>query len=258
MALIKIKHKPGHTPKDYVKMLKRKHGAIATTSVATVNKAAKLVETTYKKELRKFTLRNKFTMGAVKLFKSKAKRSAGGFRKIEDINAIVGVRKMKGGKEHYLLKQDIGGTKKGLSKTLGKVAIPLDVARSGQSHGKPIKSALRLQNVGSLQTLKVAGKQIGTPNSSFSRSQSWAILWKHRKDNRYGWDLGKQFLFQTLSGVMGIFKKAGRGFKKIRNLDNRIIKIKATRKFQRAIEKLTPVMMEAIFKREARKFLDKK
>ena len=200
MPRIKVKD----NTKTFIKNLKKRHGALAVVSAKTVNTAAKVVERRYKKELEDFTLRNRFTKGSVKLFESRPQsKRTGEFRPIKDINAVVGVRKMKGGKQHYLLKQEEGGTKRGTGATKGGVPIPLDVARAGKSHGKPIRRALRLQNAGAIQTLKVGSDTLGVPGSRFHRRQSWAIFHKYsgtsKRDrtagNRYGWKLDKPFFF---------------------------------------------------------------
>ena len=110
MPRIKVKD----NTKTFIKNLKKRHGALAVVSAKTVNTAAKVVERRYKKELEDFTLRNRFTKGSVKLFESRPQsKRTGEFRPIKDINAVGGVRKMKGGKQHYLLKQEEGGTKRG-------------------------------------------------------------------------------------------------------------------------------------------------
>ena len=250
--------------KDYIKHLKKKHGALAIVSADTVNTAAKVVEKKYKRELEDFTLRNKFTKKSVKILKSKAQsKRTGEFRPIKDINSIVGVRKMKGGKQHYLSKQEEGDRVRGTGKTRGGVPIPLDIARSGGSHRKPIKTALRLQNTGAIQTLKVGSDPLGIPGSKFNEKQSWAIFHKYsgtskrnrNANNRYGWKLDKPFFFTALSKGLGIFKIMGKKVSMIRTLEEKTVTIRARHKFQKSVDKLTPGMMNAIFKRAAERHL---
>ena len=238
--------------KKFIKKLKKHHGALSEVSANTVNRAAKIVDKAYEKELKKFTLRNKFTLGAVKIFKARPTRSSGDFRPIKDINAIVGIRKMKGGKDHYLKKQEGGDTEKGHANTKGRVPIPLDSARTSNSHARPIKGALRLQKHG-VQTLNLAGRKFGVENDGFSKRQRWAILHKYSGTSR--WDLSKQFFFTGIKKGLGVFKKIGKKMTMVRTLDKKTVKIKATHKFQKSIDRLTPQKMAAIFNREAMKRL---
>lgn len=254
--------------KQYIKMLKKKHGALAVVSADTVNTAAKVVEKKYKRELESFTLRNKFTKGSVKTLKSKSQsKRTGEFRPIKDINSIVGVKKMKGGKQHYLSKQEEGDRVRGTGKTKGSVPIPLDIARTAGSHGKPIKSALRLQNAGTIQTLRMKGDTLGVPGSKFmgqGGAQSWAIFHKYAgtskrnrsgANNRYGWNLNKPFFFTGMVRGLGIFKIIRKRARMIRTLEEKSVKIRATNKFQKTVDKITPGMMNTIFKRAAERHL---
>ena len=251
---MKLKYKDNS--KKYIKELAKHHGGLSVVGAHTVNKAAEIVDGKYKKELKKFTLRNKFTIGAVKMLKSKPQRSSGGFRPLKNINAIVGVRKMKGGKEHYLAKQEWGDTKSGYPETMKRVAIPLNPARISKSHKKPVSGPLRLQRA-KIQTLNVAGQPLGVPGSKYGVKQSWAILNKYMKNNRYGWDTAKQFFFTGIKSGLGVFKKIGKRFRKTRDLEKKSIRIKATHKFDKSFDVLTPSRMESIFNKFAIRFLRK-
>ena len=253
-------------------LLKRKD-ALPIVGSETVNTAAKYVKQQYEKEIDKFTLRNKFTKGSIKLQLSKPMRSKGGARNLSDINATIGVMKLKGGKDHYLKYQEEGHTKGG--SVGGKVPIPMDSARTGNSQRKGVKGALKLQ-AGKIQTLNFAGKPFGAPNDGYNAgfrpgAQRWAILYKYtglsgrgkvnatsnpsKYIGRYGWDLTKQFFFTGLKIGYGAFALVGKRITGVRTLEHRTVKIEATHKFENANSKLTPVMMEAIFKRAANKFI---
>jgi hypothetical protein len=247
--------------KQYIKFLKKKHGALATVGSQTVNEAAEIVEKSYGKELDKFTLRNKFTKGAIKLYKSKAQRSTGEFRKIEKINAIVAVRKMKGGKDHYLKMQEEGGTKRGSAKTQYSVAVPMDTARQGGSFAKPVKGPLRLQK-SLIQKLQIGQHQLGL-NDPFTGPQRWAILYKYtglsgkgrNKTNPYGWDMKKQFFFTGMKRGLGIFHVISRRIRMIRTLEKKFIRVKPTHKFKKSIGKITTGILGNIFIKNAKKYL---
>lgn len=242
--------------KDYIKKLKKQHGGLAITGANTVNDAAEIIKDNYDKELKKFTLRNKYTLGAVRLFKSKPQSSSGDFRPLKNINAKVIVRKMKGGKDHYLKKQEEGDIKRGHANTLGGVPVPLDSARTSGSHTKPIKSALRLQKT-TVQTLSIAGQKLGVPGSRWQGKQAWALLYKYRKNNRYGWDMSKQFFFTGIQKGLGIFKSKGKKFDMVRTLDDKSVTIKKTNKFKRSVNKINESKMENLFVKNARRFLSK-
>jgi hypothetical protein len=238
--------------KDYERLLKKVHGGLANASSQTVNEAADILENRYKSEIKgkKIPHRNKFTMGAVKKYYSKPKNTKGDFRPIEKINAIVGVMKMKGGKEHYLKDQEEGATHRGNPKTQYKVAFALDQARTGSSRRKVIKGALQLQRSSSLQTLRFPdGKNLGKMSDGFMPKQRWAILYKYTglsgrgdkaKNNRlvghYGWDLKRPFYFTGLVRGLGIFQAIGKRIKMIRQLNKTSVSVKATGKFEKSFQ----------------------
>ena len=238
--------------KDYIKWLSKKHGDLAIVSSKTVNRTAEVVKKSYKKELKKFILRNKFTLGAIKLYKSKPQRPSGEFRTIEKINAIVGVRKLKGGKEHYLAKQELGGTKKGHPQTLGKIPIPMDTARTSKNLRKPIMGALRLQR-STVQTLNVGPYKLGV-NDPYSQSKRWAILYKGMRTGRYGWDKERQFFFEGKSGF-GLFRYKSKKVTMVRTLGKSSERIKALHKFRKSVKKVNRNIINKIFIRNARRYL---
>lgn len=246
--------------KKYIKMLKKKHGALSIVGSQTVNQGAQQIKNSYDKSLENFTLRNKFTKGAVKLYKSSAQRKSGEFRKITGINAKVGIMKLRGGKDHYLLLQEKGGTKSGVSETQGKVPIPIDVtARKGGSHRGVVKGPLQLQKAGKIQTLNLGGKPFGFPGDGFGAkggAQRWAILHKYSKRNRYGWDLKKQFFFTGQNQGLGIFKIAAKNrIHMVRTLEKSTIKIKPTYAFQKSVNQLSRRDMDKLFIKNARAYM---
>lgn len=253
--------------KKFIKDLEKVHGGLAITAANTVNTGAKFVERKYKRSLDSFTLRaERFTKGAVKTNLSKPQRSKGGFRKIKDINAKVVVRKMKGGGKHYLEKQETGDRNRGNVKTKGKTALPMAVARTAGSDRKPVRGALRLQNVSSIQTLKIGGRRgpardFGLTSDRFKDKQRWAILYKYsgvagsRGSNPYGWDLKKQFYFRGMNRGTGVFILKGSRIRMTRQLGGSSVKVKGLHKFRTSFDRLTPKKMELIFKRAAVKVL---
>jgi len=268
-----IKYKDNSS--KYIKELKKTPGNLARVSAETVNTGAKVVHKHYKKEINKFERKVKFTMNAPRILFSKPQKSSGGFRDIGAINAIVYVPKMKGGKEHYLNKSEKGDVKTGGSNTMGKVAKPTTMARTGKNDKRPISKPLRLQS-SRIQTLKVGNRKIGFEGDGFNAkngAQRWAILYKYtgrsgsgrgntsrgqeHNVGRYGWDLAKQFFFTGMNRGLGVFKLFGKRIHMTRQLDSSTQKIKATHKFEKSIEKLKPNMMKNIFNLKANKILKK-
>jgi len=258
---------------DFTRELLKRKNALPIVGSETVNIAAKYVAREYKKELGHFTLRNKFTVNAVKTQLSKPMRSKGGARNLSDINATVGVLKLKGGKDHYLKYQEEGHTKSGSVK--GRVPIPMKSARVSDSNKKGVKGALKLTS-SKIQTLNFAGKPFGTLNDGYNAgfrkgAQRWAILYKYtglsgsgrvnatknpkKYIGRYGWDLSKQFFFQGIVKGLGAFIQKGKRVRMVRTLEKDNVKIKAVHKLEKSMDKLSPKVFEDIFKRHAEKHL---
>lgn len=258
--------------KKMIRWLKRVHGGLAITSANTLNEAASNVEKKYKKTLKmKFKLRAaKFTLGAVMIFKATAKRTSGEMRKISGINAIVGVRKMRGGKEHYLAKQEFGDVSTGKSITKGKVPFPIVASRTAGESIKPIAGISRLKR-NPTQTLKLGGSRFGFKDKFNARGQRWAILWKYtgrsgygskkrgRKIKKYigkqGWDLKKPFFFTGQDRGFGIFQLKKSRIQMIRILNRPAIRIKERNLFGKSVDQLTPQVMERLFLKNAKKFV---
>ena len=244
----------------YIKFLKKRHGALQEVCAETVNEAARRIDADYRAEVKKFTLRNKFTLGAIKLLPATAKRSTGEYRKMEKINAVIGVKKLKGGKEHYLRKQEEGATVKGNANTLGAVPVPLNTARMSGAHNRPVKGPLRLQTT-TTQTLTLGGQPFGTKADRFNPRQRWALLYKYTgrsgsgkpRGREQGWDIKKPFFFQGLTRGLGIFQLQGSRFRMIRTLENKSIAIRARHGLGRVTRKMSSGIMEMLFRRAALK-----
>lgn len=250
---------------EFIRELVKLHGEMEETCADTLNMGAAEIERRYLEKLStSFTLRNKFTQGAVKVLKATARRASGEIRKMSGINAVVGVRKLKGGKEHYLKAQEEGDTRRGGVRTLNRVPVPLDTARGGESHGRPVAKPYRL-NTGDVQTLRFNdGRALGTPGDGFGAKngqQRWAILYaktglsgKGEGKNPYGWDLAKPFFFQGLKRGFGIFAlKGGKGrIHLIRTLEQDV-SIKARHGFEESVKQLSFHEMISFFLVAARK-----
>ena len=130
-------------------------------------------------------------------------------------------------------------------------------ARSDQDYKRPVSRPLRLQN-SKVQTLEVGGQPIGVPESQFmaqNGKQSWAMLNKYWNNNKYGWNKAGQFFFTAKSYGLAIFANIKKRFHVVRSIKKSNVKIKATHKFDKSFDTLTPSKMELIFKRAANKYL---
>lgn len=232
---------------DFARELHKRQDALPKVGSETVNEAAKYVAKKYEKALdSEFTIRNNYTKKAIKIEYSKPTRSKGGARALSDINAIVGVRKLKGGKDHYLLKQEEGGTKKGTGLTQDKVAFPLNAARGSGLYNQPIGGRFRIFKNLFHQPVFKNGANFGQ-NDGLRPNQRFAVASRLITET-------KMFIMETSYGLAVFAKNLGH-IEAVRDLKKNSVNIKPRHLFEQSKNKLTPVMFEAIFKKAASKFL---
>ena len=248
--------------KSMIRQLGRRGSLLQVVAADTVNESAHDLKKKYTRRLeKKQRLRNrKFTLGAVKINESRPIRRSGEPRQLHMINAIVGVRKQKGGKEHYLAKMEKGGTRRGSRKTLNKAAIPLTTARVSQNIEKPIASQNRIINRDT-QKLRAGGRPFGVPGGRFKNPrQRFAVLYRYKnKRNRGGWnftgDLSKPFIFMDNSNRLGIFKFLKGRVRKIRTLEQSTAKFPRSDNFKDSVNDLKPAFIQKKFIRKAERAL---
>lgn len=225
---------------ELVRQLRRAGVSLQAASAETINAGANFVTVRYKNNLkREFEIRNKFTLGAVKLYKAHGVRRSGELRKMRDINALVGVRKLKGGREHYLKKQEEGGTVRGMRKTGGKVPVPLNKARTSGRDDKPIASRYRIN--------KANIRDRGDLRGMSPRKQYGAMRAMARRKA-----IPRGTLIQT---DLGIFAPGKRKIKRVRSTEKRRIRLKKTPVFQKSVDALSVELMLSYFKKSARKLV---
>ena len=226
---------------EYKKKLNRAGIAIQEVGAIAINKAADIILQRYKATLKKKIkhMRNpKFTLGAAVVFKAHAKGSSGKLRKMSDINAIVGVRRMRDG-EHYLYLMEVGGTKDGNKNTQGKVQIPLLPARGGNIN-KSILPGLRL-NKKKPEVLPAPRNAQNNPRAQYAMLYDMA---------RRG--VIQPGLYQTPDAV---FKVTKRKVQMIRKLQDQSIKIKSVPMFGDSITIIDQNTMSRLFAYGAEKKL---
>ncbi len=242
-----------------IRQLGKKANLLQIVAADTVNESAEDLKVNYVNRLeRKQRLRNKrFTLGAVKINKSNPIRKSGQPRPLGKINSIVGVRKMKGGKKHYLAKLEEGVTQRGNRKTKSRVPIPLTTGRTSQNINKPIAAANRLTK-GDTQTLRAGGKAFGVKGDRFRTSkQRFAVLYKYKKSGGEGLtgDLKKPFFFIDNSNRLGIFKFIRGQVRKIRTLEQSTARTKPRRNFKKTVDDMKPADIQRKFIRKAERVL---
>ena len=245
--------------KKNIRKLGRRAGQLQVVAAETVNDEAQALDVNYKRRLqRNQRLRaRKFTLGSIKIFKATPIRRSGEPRQLGKINAILGIRRMKGGRKHYLAKLEEGVTRRGHSKTRNRVPIPLTAARTSRNINKPISSPNRLTK-GNTQTLKVGSKIFGLPNDRFKNPrQRFAILYRYFRTGGQGLvgDLKKPFFFSDNSNQLGIFKFIGGRARKIRNLENTAVKTRKRPNFRKSVDTITPERIQRTFNRKAQRKL---
>lgn len=234
----------------FIKALGMRGNALQRVAAETINDAAEGLDKRYKFALEKNqTIRTKFTTNAPKLFKASPVRRSGEPRQLGKINAIYGVRKMKGGKDHYLVDLEEGVTRRGNSKTQNRVPVPLNQARTGQSPNKPIAGPNRLTK-GNTQTLRAGGKVIGVRRDKYKSSAArFATIYNYKRRGGAGLqgDLSKPFFFIDNQNDLGIFKFVRNRMRKIRTLTKSSTRTKSRPHFGRAVKRTKPENMQRDF-----------
>lgn len=244
------------TSKHFIKELGKKGNLLQLTAAETLNQSADGFSKDYKARLkRKQIVRNKFTLNSVKIFKATGVRRSGEPRQLSKINAVVGVRKMKGGKEHYLSKLDRGVTQRGNPLTNNRVPVPLNTARTSLKLTKSIAGPNRLTK-GKTQDLAIGNQNIGR-NDGMTTRKRWAILYSQKRTgfDRLSGDPRKPFYWTGNDGNLGIYKMVRNKFRKIRNLDKTAVKTRKRPNFKETFKQMKPAGIQEKFIRNAKKRL---
>jgi hypothetical protein len=203
--------------------------------------AAQKIASEYKVRLRTDTmlLRNeKFTLRSYVVYPARYKRSGGELRPMDDINAIVGVKKI-GDKEHYLAMLEVGRDKKATG-DIG-VPIPVDSARGGNRRS-PVKSAMRLERGTRYGGTVDLTRFSGNPRQQYAIMSSMARRGKLKNGSYYAVDQGaKKWLYKVSDGSVMI----------TRDISEDIVKIQKNPMFERSVDRLKSDDMETYFSRAA-------
>ena len=207
----------------------------------TLNVGVEFIEMKYRARLRQiFKIRSRYTMGAIMHYKAHARRSNGrDLRRMRNIDAKVGVRKLSGGDEHYLLAQEVGDTKAGYRATAGKVPVPLNAARTGGNPNRPIAKSNRINNANIVHRTDLRG---------LNPRQQYAAL----KDRARRGQINRNDLVQT---EYGMFRVSNRKITLVRSTEKSHVRIRARYPFRDSVHLLTERMMIRTFQIAARRLL---
>ena len=240
----------------YIKQLGKKTGQLQEVAATTLNESAEEINKNYKLNLRRGAkLRNKYSLNSVKIFKANPVSRSGEPRPISKLNAIVGVRKQKGSKDHYLKKLEEGGVTRGNPLTLGRVPVPLAAARIGGNDNKAVARGNRLTTA-KTQTLKINGRKIGRKNDGYrSTGARWGSVYRAVRTGKIQGDPKKPFYFIDNRGKSGIFKMKRKRIGKIRSIEKTMVRRKAEPHFYKAVKQESPARIKQRFIKNAKKRL---
>ena len=201
--------------------------------------AARHIADKYRTEIKNTTImmRNeKFTLRAVVVYPAKSvSKSSGKLREVNDINAVVGVRKI-GQKDHYLAMLEVGKDKQGAD----GVPIPLDSARDG-SRRNPVAANMRLSGRSYGGTIDLT-RFASNPRKQFAIMSDMARRGKLAGGKFYAVDHGtKKWLYSVQSKEARI----------VRDISEDIVKITANPMFSRSVGDVAQKDMETYFTRAA-------
>ncbi len=218
--------------------LQRAGIALQEAGAEAMTMGAKIIAVRYKKSLREKTkLRNeKFTLGAIIVLQAKAYHSdKKTLRRMDNVNAIVGVKQLRGD-THYLAAMEIGGKKKGAKSAGHRVPVPLGTAREGDQR-KPVAAKYRLsKGVAQYQ------RQLGTPNVR----QQYALLYALAKRGL------KPGLYQSPDAIFHVTRKK---VTIVRYADRDAVQIKPSPLFEGAVKELTEAEIDRLWVIGAKKKL---
>lgn len=236
---------------EWTRKLRMAGFAMQEAAAGACTKAARFVAVRYRLELQRKTihLRNReFTLKSIVVFPARYKRSGGELRPMDDINAIVGVKK-NGSREHYLAMLEIGADKKGVPALGGAVPIPMDSAREGGDRNRRIVSALRLgpgryQIGGTIDLSRFAGnprQQFAIMNSMARSGKLWITGQKNKQ-------IGKHAYYTVDQGdKKWLYKINGKRATIVRDLSFDITKVPEKPMFGDSVDDLNQRDMEQYF-----------
>jgi hypothetical protein len=231
--------------KDLNKQLSQAGIALQEAGAEAINKGAMIIAARYKRNLRaksKHVRNPKFTFGSIIVLQAHAKRSDGTtLREAKDINAITGVKQLRG-QDHYLARREEGGEKKGNPKTGGRVPIPLTAARGG-SEANPISPAYRLSKATPIQ---FQGEMRNANNALMQIEMLHGMIKKGQI---------QPGLYQTGDSIYKVTKTK---VIRIRNTEKQTVQVPKRPLFETSVGELEAGKLETLYITAAKRLIDEK
>ena len=243
---------------EWTRKLRTAGFAMQQAAAEACTMATRQIAARYRLEMREKVamFRNeKFALKSIVVYPAKYKRSSGELRQMDDINSIVGVRKI-GDKEHYLAMLEIGADKTGIPKLGGGVLIPMDSARTEEQRNRMVAQEMRLDGQykfgGKIDLSRFAGnprQQYAIMNSMARRGKLWITGNKNKQ-------IGKHAYYAVDQGdETWLYKITGDKAKIVRMIRSKV-DIPAKPMFGESVSRVTQNDMETYFMRAAMILLD--
>lgn len=239
-----------------IKQLRNAGIAIQTAGVRAVNSAALQFQINYRLNLTRklYRIRNKnFTLNSIIVIPASTKGKGGALRPLDNIYSTVGVKKIKGTQEHYLVNVEEGKPHKGQSELGGSVGIPLDTARQGGNREKQVSSGMRIKGA------KIDGV-IDLSNFAGKYKQQYAIMANMARRNKFllngsGYSSGAQFYIADFGDKKYLYKIAKGKILRVRNLSKDIVEVKERPMFEETTNMVKQADMSKYFVKAAEQLI---
>ncbi len=228
---------------EWTRKLRRAGFAIQEAAAGACTFAAESVAREYREKIKTETIRmrsEKFTLRAVVVYPAKYTHSGGKLRPMHEINAVVGVRQMAGGKEHYLAMLEVGADKRSAG-TIPGVPIPTDAARGG-ARSSAVKGGMRLGKGAPYGGTIDVSRFMGNPRQQVAIIASMARRGKLKAGSYYAVDHGDK---------KWLYKVTGKGVMLTRDISEDVVKIQANPMFTESVSSLGSNEIETYFSRAA-------
>ena len=224
----------------WIGKLRRAGFALQEAGAEACTMAARHIADKYQIEMKNSitTMRNKsFTLRAVVVYPAKGvSKSTGKLRPVNDINAVVGVKKI-GDKDHYLAMLEIGKDKT----AQGGVAIPLDSARTGGMREKTVASNMRMKGSRTSGAVDLS-RFAGNPRKQFAIMSAMARRGELGSGGYYAVDHGDK---------KWLYKIQGKKTRIVRDISKDLVKIQANPMFARSVNDIASAGIDSYFVRAA-------
>lgn len=204
-----------------------------------LNQGAEFIQHKHRALMRnRYRRASNYTLNATRVMRAHGTRRDGSLRRLRDINAMVVVRQMPGGRDHYLAKKEEGGVRRGSARTGNKVPIPLNAARRG-----------------------------GNPNAGIA--PAYAIGRKPIQQDTHRWKSATQFYGAAramvrrgalarnswIQNAYGVFQVGVNKIKMLRNTESASLPVRSEPLFEEATAALSERVMRRVWQQTAERLI---